>query len=112
MVEGIMRQTLRDCPMPLLVFELGARLGTRTGPNTYEPGRIVDRTGLTGKYDFSLEYVLGPGYVLGGALTADPSAHPNLFEALEEQLGLKLERTEAQLQVLVVDHANRIPIEN
>ncbi len=112
MAEGIMRQTLRDCPMPGLVFELGARLGTITGPNTYEPGRIVDHTGLKGKYDFTLEYALGPGYVLGGALTADPGAHPNLFEALEEQLGLKLERTEASLQVLVIDHANRISADN
>jgi uncharacterized protein (TIGR03435 family) len=112
MSEGIMRETLRDCPMPELVFELGARLGTITGPNTYEPGRIVDHTGLTGKYDFTLEYALGPGYVLGGALTADPGAGPSLFEALEQQAGLKLEETKAQLQVLVIDRANRIPEDN
>ena len=64
---------------------------------------IVDRTGLTGKYDFTLEYAPeeggaqqpGAGAEAGGALPSSPSdSAPSIFTALQEQLGLKLESTE------------------
>jgi uncharacterized protein (TIGR03435 family) len=64
-------------------------------------GRVIlDRTGLTGNYEFTLRYQLNP--------TGDT---PSLFTALEEQLGLKLVPARAPLQVLVVDHIER-PSEN
>jgi bla regulator protein blaR1 len=73
-------------------------------------GRIVvDRTGLTGLYQYDLRFSdapvpgAGPG---GGfpfpAKPADPDA-PSLFTALEEQLGLKLVPQTAQIEVLVID---------
>ncbi len=75
-------------------------------------GRITDRTGLTGRYDFTLEYASAQGF--GGALRApvgDQDPGPDLFEALEKQLGLKLEKTKAPLDVLVIDHVEK-PDEN
>jgi uncharacterized protein (TIGR03435 family) len=46
-------------------------------------------------------------------LASDPSGAPNIFTALEKQLGLKLQRTDNMtVDVLVVDKADKIPAEN
>ncbi len=69
-------------------------------------GRIViDRTSLTGNYDITLRWTPD------GSQTSDPDAPPDLFTALQEQLGLKLVQTKAPVDVLVVDHVER-PSEN
>jgi uncharacterized protein (TIGR03435 family) len=52
-VNGLNHMTARGVPLTGLLFQVGAQLGTITGQNTYAPGRIVDKTGLTGKYDFT-----------------------------------------------------------
>jgi uncharacterized protein (TIGR03435 family) len=77
---------------------------------------VVDRTALTGHYSFTLTcaptYAMRP--VINGqmqSLSADEEALPDLFTAIQEQLGLKLEPTHAPTQVLVVDHIDR-PTEN
>ena len=66
---------------------------------------IVDRTGLTGTFNINLRWrpdTPPPGQ--GGAPTgAADSNLPSLFTALEEQLGLKLERTNGPLEILVID---------
>jgi len=65
---------------------------------------IVDQTGLTGRFDFTLEFEPEP------ARTADPPPEfqgPTFVEAVRQQLGLKLERTKAPLPFLVVDHVER-----
>jgi uncharacterized protein (TIGR03435 family) len=73
---------------------------------------VVDETGLTGAYDFVLEYT--PEY--NGPPppgVAQPDANgPTLYEALHNQLGLRLERrTKGVTSVLVVDRVER-PTEN
>lgn len=86
-------------------------------------GRIIlDQTGLTGKYDFALQWTPehdgppmmgGPGNGSPGqrdAPSADP-AGPLLPTALQEQLGLKLESRKAPVPVLVIDHVEP-PSEN
>ena len=108
--------TARGMPLSGLLFQVGAQLGTMTGQNTYAPGRIVDKTGLTGKYDFHLEYAGGGG--IGTALSPPASADastpsgPSLMEAMEKQLGLKLTKGTAPFDVLVIDHAEKTPTEN
>lgn len=66
---------------------------------------VVDRTGLQGGFDFDLEWtpspVLGPSDVSDGA--ASSADGPSIFTALQEQLGLKLQRTRGPLDVLVID---------
>jgi uncharacterized protein (TIGR03435 family) len=77
------------------------------------PAHVVDRTGLTGEFDFTLEFA-GAGFPANSPLgtPADEWPGPTLFAALEKQLGLKLEKTKAKLDVLVIDHADKIPTEN
>lgn len=70
-------------------------------------GRVVfDRTGLTGKYDWHLEWTPeGMGMAQKGADGSAPDSDaPGLFTALQEQLGLKLEPQKGQVQVVVIDH--------
>lgn len=69
---------------------------------------ILDKTGLTGKYDWVLKWTpaeagmgLGPKGANGSA--PDPDA-PGLFTALQEQLGLRLEAQKGPVQVIVIDH--------
>jgi uncharacterized protein (TIGR03435 family) len=70
---------------------------------------ILDKTKFTGEFDLDLSFTrdgslmgLPPGF--GGP--ADPNL-PNIFAALEEQLGLKLVPAKGPVEVLVVDHAER-----
>jgi uncharacterized protein (TIGR03435 family) len=68
-------------------------------------GRILlDRTGLTGKYSFTLQWA---SQNLSGAGAATDSPGPSLFTALEEQLGLRLESTKAPVDVLIIDHVEQ-----
>ena len=66
---------------------------------------VIDQTGLTGRYDFTLHYTISDAHL------DDPNAPPGFFTAIQEQAGLKLEPTKAQADVLVIDHIER-PSEN
>lgn len=78
--------------MAILASNLGNQLGRI----------VVDKTGLTGRYDWMLVWDPDP--------TAE-STRPSLFTALQEQLGLKLEAQKGPMQVLVIDSVQR-PSEN
>ncbi len=71
---------------------------------------IVDKTGLTGRYDIDLTYVPerpGPGFATDNAPAANDPNAPSLFTALQEQLGLKLERNQQPQDVLVIERVER-----
>ena len=73
---------------------------------------VVDKTGLTGRFDFTLRWTpddsqFGGLGVRVPAPPADANAPPGLFTAIQEQLGLKLESTKASVEVLVVDKIDR-----
>jgi uncharacterized protein (TIGR03435 family) len=76
---------------------------------------VIDKTGLTGEFDFTLEFA---GSVFPASSTEASGAGdgrwdgPTLFVALEKQLGLKLEKGKAGLDVLVIDHVDKVPTEN
>jgi len=68
---------------------------------------VVDKTGLTGTYDISLKWTpLQTGAAAGGGSGSPPSpdAPPDIFTAIQEQLGLRLEPTKGPVDVLVIDH--------
>jgi uncharacterized protein (TIGR03435 family) len=78
-----------------------AQLSATLSANVDRP--VVNRTGLTGKYDFKLEF--SPENVV--ANTADPNGFPSIFVAVQEQLGLRLEPAKEPVEILVIDHVER-----
>jgi uncharacterized protein (TIGR03435 family) len=73
---------------------------------------VVDRTGLTGEYDFQLRFGLLPLAAIGHAnyqfsRVLAPFGIRSVFTALPEQLGLKLVDTKVSHEVLVIDQINR-----
>ena len=70
---------------------------------------VVDKTGLTGSYRIKLEFELTLGQ--SGPPVSTSAVLPTLFTALPEQLGLKLESSKAEREVLVIDRLER-PTEN
>ena len=68
---------------------------------------VIDRTQLTGRFDFEVRYAEAPGI---GQPADRPAANPDapsIFVAVQEQLGLKLEATRAPIDVVVVDSVRR-----
>jgi uncharacterized protein (TIGR03435 family) len=70
---------------------------------------VQDSTGLTGIYKLKLEWT--PDDSPSGAKTDLPSG-PGIFTALQEQLGLKLRAQKIQIEMVVVDSAEKTPTEN
>jgi len=76
-------------------------------------GPVVDKTGLTGYYDFSLTFEREGGMSVKGGLPAPTRSGtgPSVFTALQEELGLRLVSEKVTVSVLVVDSAEK-PSEN
>jgi uncharacterized protein (TIGR03435 family) len=92
----------------VLAGTLSAVLG---GPLAF--GRpIIDKTGLTGRFDFTLEWARERRTADGAeSQVASAPIGPTAVEALRDQLGLKLESTKAAIPILVIDKVER-PSEN
>jgi uncharacterized protein (TIGR03435 family) len=110
---------------PPLVFVLGpgsARLPARYATITEMAAVIqrslfdrpvVDKTGLSGRYDFDLEWTPDETQ-FGGAVRQVPDAadaKPDLFAAIQQQLGLRLEAAKGPVEAMVIDHIER-PTDN
>ena len=84
---------------------LRARLGKGIG--------VTDKTGITDKFNWDLEYLVdanaGPGGTSGIIPVADANVPraPTIFDALEQQLGLRLEPTQVPREYLVIDSIER-----
>jgi uncharacterized protein (TIGR03435 family) len=114
----------------------GASIGTLTPILSYLSGRLVqDKTGLTGKYDLSIQMSfnsLGPAIDSAMAQAGSPvdvlpapppppgmegssgppaDSEPAIFTVVREQLGLRLEPAKGQVETLVIDHVEK-PSEN
>ena len=68
---------------------------------------VEDRTGLTGVYDYKLEYADEPGRGLPTEEGGPEAMGASIFSALQEQLGLKLEASRVKVETLVVDRVHR-----
>jgi uncharacterized protein (TIGR03435 family) len=70
-----------------------------------EPLPVVDRTGLAGVYDFKLAWT-------GRAMLNLGQDGTRIHDALQQQLGLKLESRKEAVEVIVIDHIEKIPTED
>ena len=77
----------------------------------FEHQLVVDQTGLSGLYEVRLEWTPDVVVPPGDAVTAPPD-RPNLYTAVREQLGLRLEGRRGPLDVVVVTSASKTPSEN
>jgi uncharacterized protein (TIGR03435 family) len=97
--------TAQDTPMSELALTL----------SDYADRQVVDKTGLAGKYDFTLQFTPEPGHgpeyrgAAGRALNgaAPESAGPTVYTAVQEQLGLKMEPAKTSVEGLAIDHVER-----
>jgi uncharacterized protein (TIGR03435 family) len=86
----------------------------------FERQTVIDKTGLRGPFSVDLQWV--PDVLRERALQGGPPpvvngqpvdlSGPSLYTALQEQLGLKLESRKGPVDVLVIDHAEKVPAEN
>jgi len=93
-VNGRFRATALNQPMSGIADFLGNILGSP----------VQDQTGLTGKYDLRIEYVPR------SADSVDPG--PDVLDAIQQQLGLRLVSKKVPVEILVIDHAEKVPTEN
>ena len=95
----------------------GLPISSLTRILSQQTGRtVIDKTGLTGKYDFTLDL---PGAQRpmpmakspdGNAAPADGASDdsgPSIFTLVQDQLGLKLESTKGPVSILVIDHVEQ-----
>jgi uncharacterized protein (TIGR03435 family) len=70
------------------------------------PDPVVDQTGLKGRYDFTLDFA---SYLVG----IQPGDLPAILnEAMQKQIGINLEHKKITIDLLIVDHVEKTPIEN
>jgi uncharacterized protein (TIGR03435 family) len=104
LTNGLARSVGVAQPMATLVTQCENRSGLP----------IVDKTGLTGRYDYSFDYAPDPPAnqpdAAATATAMDPGA--DFVSAFQKQLGLKLEKKKVPIDVLVIDRVNRVPVEN
>jgi uncharacterized protein (TIGR03435 family) len=83
--------------------------------NGYIYNTVIDGTGLKGSYDFTLSFSSVQNILPTGgdaAASADPNGALSVFDAVNKQLGLKLEKTKRPYPVMVIDHIEETPTEN
>jgi uncharacterized protein (TIGR03435 family) len=107
-------------PKNFLFRKLGALMVTNSTMRDFCDGMqsavmdkpVVDHTGLTARYDFTLNWTPDESQFEGMGMkvpsaTDDPNAPPVLSTAMQEQLGLKFEATKAAADVFVIDHVEK-----
>jgi uncharacterized protein (TIGR03435 family) len=83
---------------PLRGWSMAQLADMLTGQRAVDGRPVLDRTGLNGIYEIDLNYVFSPG------VNGD---QPEIFDAIQEQLGLKLDSIKAPFDLLVVDHLEK-----
>jgi uncharacterized protein (TIGR03435 family) len=77
--------------------QLASQFSHRNGLERF----VVDKTGLTGEFDYKLDWDMGFG------TSGSDSSVPSIFDALQQQLGLRLESQKAPVEVLTIDRLEK-----
>jgi uncharacterized protein (TIGR03435 family) len=97
---------VRLCANQVTMERLVALLTNRSGHT------VTDETELKGKYDFVLTYAAATPAPDGSAASVpEADSYPDLIGAMQ-QLGLKLEQRRTMIDMLVIDHLEKVPTEN
>jgi uncharacterized protein (TIGR03435 family) len=108
--EGHKRTRYQEQTMAKFASELGFAIGSSQGKSVAP--RVVDKTSLTGTYNFILEYYGDAGPELPAA-ASDPAGGPNIFAAIQKQLGLRLDKTlDIPLDLVIIESVDKVPTEN
>src|SRR5262249_29317761 len=86
--------------IPVLTYVLSQRLGRS----------VIDKTGLTGKYDFKLTWTSDaawPATLGADSPVSSGESGPTLFTAIQQDLGLKLQAAKGPVETLVIDRAEK-----
>jgi len=78
-------------------------------------GPVTDETGLQGEYDLTLDFMPDERYAAFQCMQhngVEEASAPDIATAIQNQLGLKLETRKGNVEVLVVDHADKVPVAN
>lgn len=117
--NGGMRYTFRGQTISDLSRSAGRQLGAYLGSGEFSPARIIDETGLTGRYDFRLEFdpsgsrgMPSPSEMLSGTMDGPVGRAPDIVTAIEKQLGLTMSKGKIPIDVLVIDRVEKTPTEN
>src|SRR6185437_12616561 len=102
-VQG--HHVFRNAPMEAVATAVSA---TCAGPNALPP--VVDQTGLKGRFDFTLRDLPPPPPGAAPPTEDDQLAACGLI--VQQDLGLTLSRAKAPVDILVIDHADKVPTEN
>jgi uncharacterized protein (TIGR03435 family) len=78
--------------------------GLTAGLAQFVDRRVVDKTGLSGRFDFELKFATDTR----GAAVDTQSDAPSIFTALQEQLGLKLDSARGPVEIVVIDSIERL----
>jgi uncharacterized protein (TIGR03435 family) len=115
-IGGMGRSMMRISPQGMTLDGQGATMEQLVHTIAQQMGStVVDKTGLTGTYDYTLTWMpergAGPmmrtpdgGPPPSGGESATTETGPSLFSALQDQLGLKLVAQKVQMDVIVIDH--------
>jgi uncharacterized protein (TIGR03435 family) len=96
--------TAQSIPIAQIVASVASTLGRP----------VKNMTGLSGYYEFNLKWSLEDTMLAGAENTsvAPGDRPPSIFTALQEQIGLRLKPQQFPMQIVVVDHVERVPTEN
>jgi uncharacterized protein (TIGR03435 family) len=103
----------------MTMAQIGEKFQEIAAGYIYNP--VMDNTGITGRWDFTLSFSsanltggggMGAPPAPGGAPPPEPIGAVSLFDAVSKQLGLKLVKQKRPLPVLVIDHIEEKPTEN
>jgi uncharacterized protein (TIGR03435 family) len=108
-LSGIGMTTRMTPSGPLTVFQrMDMTSFARSDVFLYTTGRpVIDKTGLTGVYNFTLDFSWQQISASPSPAGASEPTSPDIFTALQQQLGLKLEPARGLVSHLVVDHIER-----
>jgi uncharacterized protein (TIGR03435 family) len=126
--SGMQRTKYQERSMAEFVSNLGFLIGSSQGKGVLDGNlqpRVVDKTGLTGKYTFILEYFDATDVVLRAAVgmqpaagtgdaapavASDPGSGVSIFTAIQKQLGLRLDKAaDVPLDVIVILSVDKTP---